>query len=589
MVIIDPPKDPHGPPPAPQQALAPPPYAPLSPRSAHLNSPPLRSPGVRAPPSPFSAPASNFLTVKREKADITGSWNINTSLPFPPSVARTTSADSDTSSEAGTTDISSVQPSSVSSAGISGAVAGSAAHPNLKLFSPRGKIDAAIRVSGSPRAWIEGISREEDVTITFPPNANGASRAPIRLFARSTNGTVQVHLPSSFMGTLRVPSETVLPASLKPLSVVLSPSEPPIERPPIADASPVKPKLGLGLGRATSAPPSPPITAAAGEEVRGESYLVVPPVGPGTLEVALAAVSPPTPEPQAEGSQGGIVEPIHSGGSPPGEIENKGDAPVPEVEGSMILGQPPVDTPAQEEEAPSQPLASPPVTTSPAPLSPSASRTLSSPLTPPAVVVSHQRSTSVQEAQPASPSILVVSPTPHHHRSVSASVCSFHRPPLSTHHTHPASSSSTNLTAHPNRSSSNLTTDPTLSSSNLALNRSTSNLSIQPTPIPAPPTHSPSESSTLYFIGDLLHSSYDTNAPEKWAGDEFVLDSEFGRVKVCAYGEKAEVGWAEDVTSKVKEAVDWGRWKNVGSGVKGMQMSMPKVSLGSMGKKFKFK
>ncbi|KAG9114901.1 hypothetical protein FRC07_007603, partial [Ceratobasidium sp. 392] len=63
----------------------------------------------------------------------------------------------------------------------------------------------------------------------------------------------------------------------------------------------------------------------------------------------------------------------------------------------------------------------------------------------------------------------------------------------------------------------------------------------------------------------------------------------FGRVKVCAYGEKAEVGWAEDVAGKVKEAVDWGKWKNVGKGVGGMQMSMPKMSLSSMGKKFKFK
>ncbi|KAG9088367.1 hypothetical protein FRC06_002064, partial [Ceratobasidium sp. 370] len=242
MVIIDPPKDPHGPPPASQQPLAPPPYTPLSPRSSHLNSPPPpRSPGTRAPPSPFSAPASNFLTVKREKADITGSWNINTSLPFPPSVARTASADSDTSSEAGTTDVSSAQPSSVSSAGTSSSVAGSAAHPNLKLFSPRGKIDAAIRVSGAPRAWLEALSREEDVTITFPPNSNGAPRAPIRLFARSTNGSVQVHLPDAFTGTLRVPSETVLPPSLKSLSVVLSPSEPPIDRPPIVHESPVKP------------------------------------------------------------------------------------------------------------------------------------------------------------------------------------------------------------------------------------------------------------------------------------------------------------------------------------------------------------
>jgi hypothetical protein len=69
-----------------------------------------------------------------------------------------------------------------------------------------------------------------------------------------------------------------------------------------------------------------------------------------------------------------------------------------------------------------------------------------------------------------------------------------------------------------------------------------------------------------------------------------VIDSEFGRVRVCAYGEKAEVGWAEDVTSKVKDAVDWGRWKGVGSGVKssvtgGMTMSMPKISVG----RFKFR
>ncbi|KAG8741650.1 hypothetical protein FRC10_002614 [Ceratobasidium sp. 414] len=590
MVIIDPPKDPHGPPPALHQPLSPPPYAPLPPpRGSHLNSPPPpRSPGARAPPSPFSAPASNFLTVKREKADITGTWNINTSLPFPPSVARTASADSDTSSEAGTTDVSSVQPSSVSSAGTSSSVAGSAAHPNLKLFSPRGKIDAAIRVSGAPRAWLEAISREEDVTITFPSNSNGAPRAPIRLFARSTNGDLQVHLPSAFTGTLRVPSEVALPPSLKSRSVVLSPSEPPIERPPIVDESPVKPKLGLGLGRSvTPTPPSPPITVAAGEEERGEPFVLVLPAGPSSPpQVTIDAVSLPAPQSQPEGSQGGAADPTNSAG----EAKSEGDAPEPMVQGPMILARPPVDTPAQEAspQTPATPVFTPPAPSSP--LSPTASRSLPSPLSPPALVISHQRSASVQEAPPASPSTLVVSPTHyHHHRSASASVPSSHRPPLLTHHNHPASSSSTNLTTHQNLSSSNLTANPNLSSTNLALNRSTSNLSIQPTAVPAPCTHSASESSTVYFIGDLLHSSYDNNAPEKWAGDEFVLDSEFGRVKVCAYGEKAEVGWAEDVTSKVKEAVDWGKWKSVGSGVKGMQMTMPKVSLGSMGKRFKFK
>ncbi|KAG9093996.1 hypothetical protein FRC07_011390, partial [Ceratobasidium sp. 392] len=538
MVIIDPPKDPQGPPRAPQQPLAPPPYAPLSPRSSHLNSPPLRSPGTRAPPSPFSAPASNFLTIKREKADITGSWNINTSLPFPPSVARTTSADSDSSSDAGATDISSVHPSSVSSAATAASsIAGSAAHPNLKLFSPRGKIDAAIRVSGAPRAWLEAISREEDVSIIFPSNANGAPRAPIRLFARSTHGSVQVHLPHAFTGTLRVPSETVLPPSLKSLSVVLSPSEPPVGRPPILDDSPVKPKLGLGLGRSvTPTPPSPPMTV---EEVGTEPFVVVPPTGPSSpREPGDETTAPPLP--RRDASQGGAIQEINTGGSTSGEVTAPESAPSPAVEGSMILANPPVDTPAQEA------LPSPPaVSTPPTALASPASQFLPSPLSLPTVVVSpthhHQRSASAQHVLPGSPPpTLIISPTHshHHHRSASASVPSSHRPAsaLSTHHTLPAAGSSTNLTTHQNPSSSNLTTHPNLSSSHLALarttsNRSVSNLSIQPTPIPAAPTHCGSESSTVYFIGDLLHSFYDTNAPEKWTGDEIVLDSEFGRVK----------------------------------------------------------
>ncbi|KAG8717844.1 hypothetical protein FRC09_013579 [Ceratobasidium sp. 395] len=589
MVIIDPPKDPQGPPTAPQHPLAPPPYAPLSPRSPHLNSPPPRSPGARPPPSPFSAPASNFLTIKREKADITGSWNINTSLPFPPSVARTTSGDSDSSSEAGTTDISSIQPSSVSSAGTSSSIAGSAAHPNLKLFSPRGKIDAAIRVSGAPRAWLEAISREEDISITFPPNANGAPRAPIRLFARSTNGSVQVHLPHGFTGTLRVPSETALPPSLKPLSVVLSPSEPPVERPPIVDESPVKAKLGLGLGRSvTPTPPSPPMTV---EESGVEPFVVVPPTDPNSpresgneTPAPLLSLPPPVDAPI------NAVQEINTGGSTTGETRPSDDVLSPGAEGSMIMENPPVETPAQEV-LPQTP-ASPPMLT-PLAIGSPASQSLPSPFL---TTVSHQRSASAQHIPPSSPPpTVIISPTqPQHHRSVSASISPSHRPTsaLATHHTLPVTSSSSNLTTHQNPSSSNLTTHPNHSSSNLALtrtlsNRSTSNLSIQPTAIPAAATHTSSESSTVYFIGDLLRSSYDTNAPHKWTGDEIVLDSEFGRVKVCAYGEKAEAGLAD----KMKEVVDWEKWKSVGKGVGmgGMQMSIPKVSLGSMGRRFKFK
>jgi hypothetical protein len=102
--------------------------------------------------------------------------------------------------------------------------------------------------------------------------------------------------------------------------------------------------------------------------------------------------------------------------------------------------------------------------------------------------------------------------------------------------------------------------------------------------------HDASESSTVYFIGDLLRSGYDTNAPDKWTGDDFVIDSEFGRVRVCMYGEKAEVTWTEDVTSKVKDAIDWNKWKNATGSSKGLKemLTMPKISVGGISRRWKF-
>lgn len=97
----------------------------------------------------------------------------------------------------------------------------------------------------------------------------------------------------------------------------------------------------------------------------------------------------------------------------------------------------------------------------------------------------------------------------------------------------------------------------------------------------------------MYYIGDLLHSGYDNNAPEKWTGDEFVIDSEHGRVRVCMHGEKADVTWTEDVTRSMKDAIDWNKWKNAGSeagrGLRDrMPLAVPKISVGGLGRRLKF-
>ncbi|KAB5590901.1 hypothetical protein CTheo_5653 [Ceratobasidium theobromae] len=550
MVIIDSEesKSPHGPRPVPQP-LAPPPYSPLSPTSSALGPPlPPRSPGLR-PTSPFSAPASNFLTIKRDKADITGTWNINTSLSPPPlSFGHSCSSgsdrefDLDATSESGTnsgTDNSgpTTQASSVFSSTVSASVPGSAARPNLKLFTPKGKIDAAIRVSGVPRAWIEAVSRDEDVAVTFPPNSSGAQRAPIKLLVRSTSGNVQVNLPQPFMGTLRVPYNTVLPPSLRSQSVVLSPSEPPIDRPPILDEPPTKAKMGLGLipsKAPTPTPPSPIASPPASETAMPQSPrspTLTSPTAPASYDDASHTEAPqadvPTPVSMTTPSMGPDITPP-SDPTPPASQPPKIEAyPMEEY---AIPIQPPVETPAQEHlslfQAPNTP---PPESSSPA------ARSTSTPIlsvTPaPSSTTMHYRSPSVPSTNYSSPSI-----SSKHHRSASFT---------STH------------------------------------------------PIPAPPTHDSSEASTIYFIGDLLHSGYNTNAPEKWTGDEFVIDSERGRVRVCVYGEKAEVPWTEDVTSKVKDAMDWHKWKNAASSSKGlkdkaMQLTMPKISVGSLGRRLKF-
>ncbi|CUA71790.1 hypothetical protein RSOLAG22IIIB_09841 [Rhizoctonia solani] len=483
MVIIDSEefKSPRGPKPIVTQSLGPPAYTPVDPHnSLGIPLPPPRSPGVR-PPSPFSAPASNYLTIKRERADITGSWNINTALPAPP-LHRSFSLgsdDGDTNSDEGTeiSDPPSTQATSVAS------TSAPAAPPNLKLLTPRGKIDAVIRVWGGPRAWIETVSRDEDVAVTFP-SASAGPRSPIKLLARSTNGNVQVHLPQSFMGTLRVPSNVALPPSLRSQSVVLSPSEPPIDRPPIPDESPVKGKFSLGsAGTGLASPPALP----------PRSISPIPPGGPSSppasasLSARLENLVTPTP----------AVDPtdIPLPPSPPAV-----SSPSNPVEESL----PQVDTPAQE---------------MPPPLSPPASlrstSTRGSTLTP----------TGQRKQQ-------------YHNRSASASA----------------------VLSHPN--------------------------------LPAA-THESSESSAVYFIGDLLRSGYDTNAPEKWAGDEFVIDSEHGRVRVCMYGEKADVTWTEDVTRSMKDAMDWNKWKNVGSDAgrglrEKMPLTMPKISVGGLGRRLKF-
>ena len=73
-------------------------------------------------------------------------------------------------------------------------------------------------------------------------------------------------------------------------------------------------------------------------------------------------------------------------------------------------------------------------------------------------------------------------------------------------------------------------------------------------------------------------------------------------MRVWGYGEKAEVSLIEDVAGKMKDAVDWGKWKNVASGGLGvgagggkggtmggaMQLNMPKISMSGMAKRFKF-
>ncbi|KAF8604911.1 hypothetical protein BDV93DRAFT_605788 [Ceratobasidium sp. AG-I] len=578
MVIIDPQdKSPSGPRPVPQTPLGPPPYVPLSAQS--LPSPPPRSPGVRPPASPYSAPASNFLTIKRERADIGGSWHINTSLPAPatPNLGRTFStgsdrdSDVDAASEAGThtgTDfsdpLSNTGQGSVSSAATSLSLNGSAVRPNLKLLSPRGKIDATIRVSGGPRAWIEAISRDEDVTIIFPSNPNGAPRAPIRLFVRSTLGNVQVTLPKGFKGTLRVPSETILPPSLRSLSVVLSPSEPPIDRPPIADEGSTKPKLlgslpPLPPRGATPLPPSPPSVAAptpvVAEGQTPQLPAIIPPTAPSSPPAPSSIPAPPTSE---GGSQSEVqsTSPAATSTSP---IEMRaaersttgGSVQTTQAETPRILDEMPVETPAQEIPPPLvQATSSTPTPSSPPP-------SIATPATPPVTSVS---------TPPASP---------------------------------PTASATTGATLSVPKTSTSIPTP--IPGHNRTFSASSSHLPLSPAP-----AHDTSESSTVYFIGDLLHSSYDTNAPDRWDGDEFILDSEHARVRVWGYGEKAEVSLMENAAGKVRDAVDWGKWKNVasgglgmgagagGSGGKGgtmsgvMQLNMPKMSVSGMAKRFKF-
>ncbi|CAE6485621.1 unnamed protein product [Rhizoctonia solani] len=482
MVIIDSEefKSPRGPRPIITQSLGPPAYSSLDPHnSLGVPLPPPRSPGAR-PPSPFSAPASNYLTVKREKADITGSWNINTALPAPP-LHRTFSLGSDdgeTNSDGGTevSDPPSTQATSVASTPVP------TAPPNLKLLTPRGKIDAVIRVWGGPRAWIETVSRDEDVAVTFP-SASAGPRSPIKLLARSTTGNVQVYLPPSFMGTLRVPSDVALPPSLRSQSVVLSPSEPPIDRPPIPDESPIKGKFGLGsAGIGLASPPAlPPRSVSPAPPARPSS-----PPASASLSARLETLVTPTP-----------VDPV--------------DIPLPSSPPAVSSPSIPVEESAPQVDTPAQEIAPP--------------------LSPPASL----RSTSTRGA--------TLTPTgqrkhQHHSRSASASA----------------------ILSHPGL--------PTA-------------------------THESSESSTVYFIGDLLHSGYDTNAPEKWAGDEFVIDSEHGRVRVCMYGEKADVSWTEDVTRSMKDAMDWNKWKNAGSDAgrglrERMPLAMPKISVGGLGRRLKF-
>ncbi|CAE7144695.1 unnamed protein product [Rhizoctonia solani] len=480
MVIIDSEelKSPRGPRPIVTQSLGLPAYTPLDPQNSLAPQLPPRSPGAR-PPSPFSAPASNYLTIKREKADITGSWNINTALPAPP-LHRSFSLgsdDGDTNSDGGTevSDPPSTQATSVAS------TSAPATPPNLKLLTPKGKIDAVIRVWGGPRAWIETVSRDEDVAVTFPP-ASAGLRSPIKLLARSTNGNVQVHLPQSFMGTLRVPSDVVLPPSMRSQSVILSPSEPPIDRPPIPDESPAKGKLSLGSAAGLASPPALPLRSVASVPSAGTS-----PPASASLSARLDNLVAPS------SSLDPTNVPLPA--SPPAV-----SSPSNSIEESALQ----VDTPAQE---------------------------MAPPLSPPASV----RSTSTRGS--------TLTPTGQR-----------------KHQYHSRSASASAVLSHPN--------------------------------LPAA-THESSESSTVYFIGDLLHSGYDTNAPEKWTGDDFVIDSEYGRVRVCMYGEKADVPWTEDVTRSMKDAIDWNKWKNAGTdagrGLRDrMPLVMPKISVGGLGRRLKF-
>ncbi|QRW21984.1 hypothetical protein RhiXN_09571 [Rhizoctonia solani] len=490
MVIIDSEefKSPRGPRTISTPTLSLPAYTPVDPHnSLGLPLPPPRSPGAR-PSSPFSAPASNYLTIKREKADITGSWNINTALPAP-TLHRSFSLgsdDGDTTSDGGT-EVSdpSTQATSVSS---SSSPSTPSVPPNLKLLTPRGKIDAVIRVWGGPRAWIETVSRDEDVAVTFPPASGGAHRSPIKLFARSTTGNVQVHLPMSFMGTLRVPSDVVLPPSLRSQSVVLSPSEPPIARPPIPDESPVRAKLGL-----TSSSNSAGVTSSL-----GLASPAGPPLPPRSVSPAppAAPVSPPAPGALSARLES-LVTPVSM---------DPANIPLP---------------------------ASPPAISSSDPVEESA----------------------LQVETPAQETLPPVSP------------------PAST------------------RSMSGGSITPTSQPKQLQHQRSASTPSILSHPNLPAATHESSESSTVYFIGDLLRSGYDTNAPEKWTGDEFVIDSEFGRVRVCLYGEKADVPWTEDVTRSVKDVMDWNKWKTAGSDAgRGLMemIPMPKISVGGLGRRLKF-
>ncbi|THH07193.1 hypothetical protein EW145_g3546 [Phellinidium pouzarii] len=162
----------------------PPPYTPPPPAPSQLPrssssasaSTSARATGESCP----NVPASNFLTIKRENASIKGTYVIDPTLQIPPeepSSSRALSADDDDNIK-----------------------------KNLNLHCKNGSISATVWLVGEDsqdelhRAAIDANSKNGSVNLKL----NTTTSRPFTLTAFSQNGSVNVAIPSSFVGPVEI-------------------------------------------------------------------------------------------------------------------------------------------------------------------------------------------------------------------------------------------------------------------------------------------------------------------------------------------------------------------------------------------------